>query len=491
MKNTGSLNCVGFIVFTAGLIIGCSSESKVDNGDMDSDSVVNDEDNCVDLPNPQQEDGNRNHIGDVCEIRDFAPSYKVLHYDADNAAPGETLFTVVNSNGAFASTGLVTLGYLAAVPLSPGTDGDNTLDPIWEYASFDTGEFLIANVLSNGHLMAIRGKDGGDKLVEIDPVSAKVVNRYASKKFNHDFIALPDGNFLVIYTRSVDSKDGSLYVENVAVIDPDGTQLWDWDLYDRVPDAPASEKYVSLAGIWSNCNALDFAPDEDWKDGQPLSGNIYLNCRIHNRLYNIEYPSGEIVWIMGDDGDFGEGMFHHPHDTQIAFDTDDTGKRTGFRVLMYDNREAPFLGDANACPPDEPEETCPDNTAPYSRVIEVAVDNDLNAQIVWKWPSPTSPDFDQYRGYAPIGGGVSRLSNGNLLITNATVGGNPFLGDEIHARLIELKRDGTLTGATVVWDVEFNTGYGSFKAIRLPEGTTANWTSDPFDLNDFSPSSQK
>ena len=313
-------------------------------------------------------------------------------------------------------------------------------------------------------------------------MSATVVKKFTDRIYNHDVFELPDGNLLTIYNTKITTADGDLESQNIAVIDPDGASLWDWDLYDHAPDAPASRKYVENVGLWSNCNALDFAPGTDWVDGQPLFGNIYLNCRLHNRLYNIDYPSGEIVWIMGDEGDFGEGMFHHTHDAQVTFDTNESGERTGSRILLYDNREAPYFGDADACPPDE---SCRSDIEPYSRVIEIVVDNDLNAEIVWKWPSPTSPDFDEYKVYAPIGGGVSRLANGNLLITHATVGGNPFLGDEIHARLVELKRDGTLTGANVVWDVEFNTGYGSFKAIRLPEETTANWTSDPFDLNDF------
>ena len=133
---------------------------------MDGDGVVNSKDNCVDMSNPQQEDANRNQIGDVCEIRSFAPTYTVRHYDPANAAPGETLFPVVSSDPAFSfSGGLVGFGYLTSVPLSTGVEGDDSLRPIWEFAMFDSGEFLMADVLSNGHLMTIRGQGGGDKLV--------------------------------------------------------------------------------------------------------------------------------------------------------------------------------------------------------------------------------------------------------------------------------------------------------------------------------------
>ena len=211
-----------------------------------------------------------------------------------------------------------------------------------------------------------------------------------------------------------------------------------------------------------------------------MEGDICVSCRLHNRIYDVDYPSGEVVWIMGDDGDFGEGMFHHSHDAQVTYDTDEAGNRTLTRILLYDNREAELLGGAAPCPPDE---SCPDDIEPYSRVIEVTVDEDLNAEIVWKWPSPTSDDFDDVALYSPLAGGIDRLPNGNLLVTHATVGGNPYLGVISHGRLTELKRDGSLTGAEVVWDVEFNAAYGSFRALRIPEEAVENWKPRPIDMS--------
>ena len=126
-----------------------------------------------------------------------------------------------------------------------------------------------------------------------------------------------------------------------------------------------------------------------------------------------------------------------------------------------------------------PNETCPEDLTRYSRVIEVVVDPNLNAEIVWKWPSPTNPDFFDVQFYSPIGGGVVALPNGNVLITNATEGGNPFLDAVIRGQLLEVKRDGTLTGGEVVWDVRFNESYGTYRAVRLPEETIEGWTSRP------------
>ena len=52
--------------------------------DSDGDGVLDDVDNCVDLPNPDQRDDNANMIGDACEDRD---GDGVLDYRYDPEAP--------------------------------------------------------------------------------------------------------------------------------------------------------------------------------------------------------------------------------------------------------------------------------------------------------------------------------------------------------------------------------------------------------------------
>ncbi|MBN2524783.1 MAG: aryl-sulfate sulfotransferase [Deltaproteobacteria bacterium] len=462
-------------IFTV-VFAGCGEESEKDT---DGDGVPDNVDNCADVANADQKDANENSIGDACDKVTFAPFYTVLTHDPANAALGETLFSVIGGEGIFFNEAWAGFGYMASVPMAPPSVDRKVLVPEWEYANFDEGEFNLVEVLSDGHLMGIRGKGGGEMIVEIDPLTVTVVRKFDDKEYSHDIVELPDGNLLVIWSETIPWEGNTpqtLKYEHVAVIDRAGNMLWDWNLWEEAPDAPASEQYVAVVGLWSNCNALDFTPSPGWTVGQVVTGNIFLNCRVQNRLYNIAYPSGEIVWIMGDDGDFGEEMFHHPHDPQITYDTNENGERVMTHILLYDNREAPILGTATACPPDE---TCEDDINPYSRAMEIAVDNQLNAEIVWKWPSPSMRDFEKYAVYSPIAGGVSRLPNGNILVTNATVGGNPFIGAVTNARIWELKRDGTLTGAQVVWDVEFSRGFSTFKAIRLPEGTTDTWASVP------------
>ena len=484
------------LVFGAyGMCISCTDDSSSShNGipvnDADSDGVADERDNCPEVKNPAQGDANQNGFGDACETRAFAPEFTVLKADTANITSGHTLFSVVGGENVFLDPAWQEFGFLATLPLLPSTAESPTIAPDWVFADFNGAEFNIVDVLSNGHILAIRGADGGKTMVEIDPVTAMTVRQFTDREYSHDVMVLPDGNYLAIWAETIpypESIPETLQFEHVGVVDAEGNTLWDWNLYEQVPDAPASEQYVTLAGLWSNCNAVDFKPADDWQSGTPLRGNVYLNARVQNRLYNISYPSGDILWIMGDDGDFGENLFHHPHDAQIVADPGANSLPGVTRILLYDNREAPVLGNATACPADE---TCPLGIEAYSRLLEIEVDETARtARIVWKWPSPTSPDFSEYALYSPIAGGIDQLPDGHLLITHATVGGNPFLPGVVpHGRLMEIQRDGTLTGATVLWDVVFSESYGTFKAIRLPEGSTDSWTSLPLAVGNTPPS---
>jgi hypothetical protein len=264
--------------------------------------------------------------------------------------------------------------------------------------------------------------------------------------------------------------------DGLQVMDEDRNILFDWSLYENDPNAEPATTYGALSEWWSNCNSVSFIADAGWSQGSPLTGEIYLNCRVLNRLYKIAYPEGSIEWVMGTNGDFGEGIFYHSHDPEITAVTDDQGRRIATRFLIYDNHEGPPMGEVPACPEDE---TCPPDIEPYSRIIELEVDEQLDTAILFKWPSPTSPDFDQVRFYSPLAGGVATLPGGNLLVTNGTEGGIPLAPfyERTNGRLLEIRRDGTLTGAEVVWEVRLPDYYGTFEAIRLPAEAMEGWVS--------------
>ncbi len=466
--------------------VGTDTEGELPgDGDEDSDNVLNADDNCPVTKNADQEDKNQNDVGDACEAADlFAPIFQVTSYQKELCDDGVTILAVQGGKETFETEDWLDFGYIAGFPTAPNGSTDREIFPLWVFADRSTGAFSDVNLLPNGSLLTIRGSDAGAVLTELDPILGEDRFVYDDVLVNHSAKRLPDGSTLFIYSEFFEDEtmgvdvdgDGVREIrrENVRVIDEEGNTTWEWSVLEQDPDAEPTGNYVVFSEWWSNCNAVSFVPAVDWKKGESLTGDVYLNCRLLDRLYKINYPEGDIEWIMGKGGDFGEGFTYHSHDPEISFDVDDEGNRVMTHILIYDNREAPPLGDGPVCPADE---TCPEGTTPFSRVIQVDVDNALNAEIVWKWPSVTLPNFKKLSFYSPIGGGVSTLRNGNLLITNATEGGNPFIGDECYAHLIELKRDGTLTGGEIVWELLSSRYYGSYKAIRVPYETVEGWNS--------------
>ena len=193
-----------------------------------------------------------------------------------------------------------------------------------------------------------------------------------------------------------------------------------------------------------------------------------MNSRQFNRIYKIGYPSGSIEWILGDNGDFGHGLFSQAHDPEFSFETDAHGNLVT-KILLFDNGSCRPSG---PCPPDE--EPCPPDMDPYSRALEIRIENEddpasRSASITWKWPSPSSPDFEANRFYSKVMGDADRLPNGNVLITSSAEEGDFMdLENPSLSHLIEVKRDGTLTGGRVVWEMKTNKGYWIYRAQRIP-----------------------
>lgn len=464
---------------------GCDPCATEGLPDADQDGIPDLRDNCPDTKNPDQADSDADATGDACDaVGVFAPSFQLTTYAAEETSEFAALVSVMGGTEAFFDPAYDRFGYLAAFPMNRAARLGNRIFPLWTFADFTGGEFSDVTLLDNGHILAIRGPDVGEALVEIDPVTGETVWVYDDVQVTHAFEVLPDGNILLIHSHYEEHDtygldvDGDgvkeIRVNSARVIDRQGTLLWDWSLWEHDPDAPPSPTYTVVTDLWSNCNAISFVPDSEWMAGAPLQGDVYLNCRLLNRLYKISYPGKEIEWVMGTQGDFGEGLFYHIHDPHISPVEDAEGNRIATRILLYDNRESGLLGEAAECPPDE---ICPEGIAPYSRLMEIEIDNQLNVNIVWKWPSPSSPDFQTLAFYSPLAGGISELPGGGLLVTNATEGGNPFIGETCHGRLFELRRDGSPTGGEIVWDMRFDEAYCTFKATGIPSDALRGWAS--------------
>ncbi len=174
--------------------------------------------------------------------------------------------------------------------------------------------------------------------------------------------------------------------------------LWEWHLKDNVdPVAHHWEGMCEPAGAlkfedWSHSNTLENYPNYVY-DGQSYN-TLLLNARHLDTFYMIDYPSGDILWSVGQHGDFGrreppeEPLF----DTCHAVDLLDNGN-----FILYDNGNL--------------------RLPPLSRALEIAVDPVAQtAEEVWSWTDPDEYQWDWW------GGDADRLPNGNTLLTKVVLG---------------------------------------------------------------------
>jgi len=188
------------------------------------------------------------------------------------------------------------------------------------------------------------------------------------------------------------------------------SHVWEWRLCEHWTPP-------EIIKDWSHLNTIDVFPGAD---------ALLLSSRTQNTLFKVSYPAGEIIWILGEQGDFAydpEMSFFHQHDPELTPDG---------TVLLFDNglhvdRE-------------------------WSRALEIAYDPETGtAQEVWEF----RPDPDIY---APVWGDADRLPNGNTLVVFG------LWDPQKRTHIIEADPD-----ADEVWRLRFPKRWGVYRAQRIPD----------------------
>jgi len=287
---------------------------------------------------------------------------------------------------------------------------------LWEVHS-QSGIFVEVEPLPDGTIIAERGSD----LVWYD-LDHTVKLQYSGSFVHHDIDRLSDGRFAFIAYDIFETQPGySVLGDSIRILGNDFTTIdWEWRCRDHIPltDVPPDMNIVlwGLGHDWTHANTIVF--DES-------AGRVYLSVRNLNRLYAIDYPSGEVAWVMGDGGDFGQGLFDHAHGFELVAPN---------RFLVLDNRT--FM------PPPK-----------YSRVIEIGFDAEARrAEVVWEYRG--TPDF-----YTDFLGAVQKQPNDEVLVTDGTNG-----------RIFQVSRGGQITLELII-----EAGFFTYKAVTVPRSFFTDW----------------
>ena len=228
----------------------------------------------------------------------------------------------------------------------------------------------------------------------------------------HELVQGPDGSFATL-TRDEQVFDGTaLRGGGIVEAAPTGEVSFEWNAFDhldtsRFPTYPSTSTTGSGALDWAHANAIQYLEED----------NAYLlSLRNQNMVYKIDRATGEVIWSLGDDGDFtltsGE-WFYAQHGPHLLPDG---------RIAIYDN------GNSR-----------PDTDKAFSRGVIYQLDEDaMTAEQVWEYRT------DYYTGRV---GNIFILDNDNVLVCAG--GPDPPVVDDKPAGVYEVTQ-----GGEVVWSFE-------------------------------------
>lgn len=336
----------------------------------------------------------------------FAPS-TVVHYRAVAVVGGEELY----SNGDSVVTGPLPsdlpVPSLAALEPAAASGGYlvtsiNTVPPsvaildaagevVWWYTPDETSNVLFISrallardrrsVLYLSTPDVVEEGDQDDQWIVEVSLDGTVMGNSQVKDAHHDFLELSDGNLAVLENDIRPVGEELIKGDRIVERGSDGSKTVIFSVWDHLTYVPEAESPFP-ADEWTHGNALDLDEEE---------GAYYLSSHHLNSILKVDRATGDLLWQAGgDDSDFAlvggsTVLFQRQHQFQPV----DGG------VLVFDNG-----------PPDEM----------LSRAVQYDLDEDAQlAEEVWAFePDPAL--------WIYCLGDVSRLPNGNTLITWGTSG---------------------------------------------------------------------
>ena len=201
-----------------------------------------------------------------------------------------------------------------------------------------------------------------------------------------------DDTYFTLKAYDIEYNDSNNKFDYVNEYTEEGTLVWQLDTRSFIDFSqwcpyndylPPYNQYGGTKDI-SHANSVVYDEEEDV---------LYLSCRNVNTFYKINHENKEVLWGLGEYGDFTmysingieiDHLFFHPHSVEKIDDN---------RFLLFDN--------------DFHNQTVQENH--QSRLLEITIDEDkMYANITREWTAPS--DYFSF-GY----GDCDILPNNNLL----------------------------------------------------------------------------
>lgn len=153
---------------------------------------------------------------------------------------------------------------------------------------------------------------------------------FNEKEFSHHDVLKPAKNIIIYLSaayRNIDNK--SIRGDEIRMkYLPLKRVFWEWNTFDYLPLEHNCSECMKL-GDWTHCNSLTLI-----KEDVPV---LYLDVRNLNQIVKINCATKEIIWKLGEHGDFRmyeingtevSKLFSHQHDPEIL---------PNGNILLFDN----------------------------------------------------------------------------------------------------------------------------------------------------------
>lgn len=285
---------IAFIFFT--ILYSCNIEpvERVVTADTDNDGITDNLDNCIDTPNPNQEDNDNDGIGDICDTSIINPF----------AACNGGLADIYPCNG---------YDLMFHIPLV--TFGAEAANDSWGWTDPDTGkEYALLATDRNTSFVDISDINNPIYLGNVPTATISSPWRDVKVYKNHAFI-VADNN------QSEDSH---------------GLQVFDLTRLRNVSNPP--ESFTPDARLEDIGRAHNVVINEESGYAYIVGGNRNSNFAGGPIFVNIQNPKSPVI-----EGGFSEGGYSH--DAQVITYNGPDSDYTGREILIGSNENEVVIAD--------------------------------------------------------------------------------------------------------------------------------------------------